>query len=217
MDLHTACCNRASLPRLQLSLLDVSPRVRATMSVFARPVFARCLRAPTCLRDDACLRDATCFRGSVFVRPRVFHLRSVFACPRVFPTTWVLARPVFGKCLRPASAFATTRVFARPVFGTRLRPPACLHDDACPCPTCFRNVSSHAQVCSRRRVPSPSLSSAIVFSGSHGFTYGSALARAVRSRVSCAPPRRPQCNSNINGNDNRNSRNYDSTVIIVII
>ena len=86
--------------------------------------------------------------------------QSVFARPRVFATTRVFAGPVLGKCLRP---------------------PECLRDDTCARPTCLRDVSSHAHVSSRQRVPSQDLSSATAFSREHGFTPGSVLARAVRS------------------------------------
>ena len=56
-------------------------------------------------------------------------------------------------------------------------------------PTCLRDVSSHAHVFSRRRVPSPDLSSATVFSREHGFATGSALTRAVRSGSVLGRPR----------------------------
>ena len=108
--------------------------------------------------------------GSVFAR------LCVFATTRVFATTHV---------------FATTRVFAGPVFGKRLRPPTCLHDDACLRLTCLRDVSSHAHVYSRQRVPSPDLSSGSVFSDAHGFTSGQALARTARSGGVFATTRRP--------------------------
>ena len=101
------------------------PRVFATMSVFARRTFARCLRAPTCLRDDACLRDDTCLHRTCLweVSSRA-HVSSVFA------------RPIFGTCLRTpmhvcsrrrvalpdlssGNVFVHPRVFARPrVFVT---------------------------------------------------------------------------------------------------
>ena len=124
--------------------------------------------SPTCLRDDAGVRPA-CLRvvsstAHVSSRRRVsspdLSSGSVFARPRVF---------------------ATMRVFDRPGFGTCHRPPTCLRDDACPRPTCLRDVSSHAHVSSRRRVPSRDLSSATVLKREHGFTTGSALAWAVRS------------------------------------
>ena len=123
------------------------PRVFATTRVFARPVFARCLHTPTCLRDDfarpvfgKCLRPTMCLRDNACLHPTCLcH----FARPRVL---------------------ATTRIFAQPVVAMCLRTPTCLRDDAGLRPTCLRKVSSHAHVSSRRRVLSPDLSSAIVFS-----------------------------------------------------
>ena len=88
-----------------------------------------------------------------------------------------------GHVFARPGVFATTRVFARPGFGTCHRPPTCLCDDACPRPTCLRDVSS------RRHMPSPDLSSATVFSRERGFTTGSALAGAVRSRGVFGRPR----------------------------
>ena len=178
-----------SSPDLASGSVFACPCVFATRRVFARPVFGKCLCPP----------------GSVFARPRVFAKRRVFA------------RPVFGKCLcppgsvfaRPVSSrrrvsspdlssgsvfarprvLATRRVFARPGIETCHRPATCLRNDACPRPTCLRDVSSHAHVSSPRRVSSPDLSSATVFSREHGFTTGSALARAVHSPSVFGRPR----------------------------
>ena len=146
----------------------VTTRVFATTHVFARRVFGKCLRTPMCVRDDTCLRLA-CLR-EVSSRAHVSSRRPVsspdLSSGSVFATTRV---------------FTTTRVFAGPVFGKCLCPPTCLHDDACLRLTCLRDVSSHAHVSSRRRVPSPYLSSGSVFSDAHGFTSGQALARTARS------------------------------------
>ena len=197
------------LPRLRLSSLDVSRTcLRGD----------ECVR-PTCLRDVSSHAHVSSRRrgsspdlssGSVFARPCVFattrvFARHVFACPRVFATTRVLARPVLGACLRTPCVFATMRVLARPVFknclrpptcvfakpgfGKCLRPPTCLRDDACPRPTCFRNLSPHAHVSSRQSGSSPDLSSATVFSRDYALTTGSAVARAVRSGIVFGRPR----------------------------
>ena len=158
---------------LRLAVVAVAarcrPRVFATVNVFASAVFTRCLRAPTCLRDEACLH-LTCFR-EVSSRARVFAGLSS------------------GSVFVPPHVFATTRVFARPVFGTCLRTPTCLHDDVCLRLACLRDVFSLAHVSSRRRVPSPDLGSAIVFSHADGFTPASALARALRSGSVFGRPR----------------------------
>ena len=157
-----------SSPGLSSGSAFATPRVFATTRVFARPVFGKCLRDDACLHDDACLRQ-TCLRevsshAHVSSRRRVsspdLSSGSVFATARVFATTRVFAGPVFGKCLRDDT---------------------CLHEDACLRLTCLRDVSSHAHVSSRRRVPSPDLSSRSVFSDAHGFTSGQALARTARS------------------------------------
>ena len=133
MDLRTTCCNRKNLPAVQNAASRscgcrgsmCCPRVFATMSVFARPVFARCLRTPTCFRDDASFRP-TCLRemsspAHVSSRRRVsspdLSSGSVVARPCVFATTRVLAPPVCGTCLRPSTCL---RDDARPVFGNCL-------------------------------------------------------------------------------------------------
>ena len=109
--------------------------------------------------------------------------RSMCRPRHVFATTRGFARRVFASCLRTPSVFATTRVFARPVFTRCLRLPVCLRDGVGLGPTCLREVSSPAHV------SSPDLSPAIVFSRAHGFTTGSALARAVRSGSVFGRPR----------------------------
>ena len=77
------------------------PCVFATTRVFARPVFRECLRPPVSSRRRTSSPDLS--SGRVFALPRVFTRTPVLA---------VLARPVFGTCLRTP--------FARPVFGTCL-------------------------------------------------------------------------------------------------
>ena len=83
-----------------LGAVSLHAHVSSRRRVFARPVFWKCLRRPTCFRDDASLRQ-TCLQqvssytrvgslrkvsrasavcsGSVFGRPRAFAPRSVFA------------------------------------------------------------------------------------------------------------------------------------------
>ena len=153
-------------------------RVFATTHVFARRVFGKCLRTPMCLCNDTCLRLA-CLRevsspSHVSSRRRAsspdLSSGSVFALPRVFTTTPVFARPVFGKCLHPPMCLR---------FGKCLRDDTCLRDDACLCQTCLREVSSPSHVCSRRRLSSPDLSSGRVFARPHVFATTRALARPV--------------------------------------
>ena len=83
----------------------------ARMGVLARPVFAKCLRTPTCSRGDA---TTHVFARPVFGKrlcPPMSHVSSrrrassphlssgrVFARPRVFAATRAFARAVFGNC-----------------------------------------------------------------------------------------------------------------------
>ena len=159
---HVSSRRHVSSPGLSSGSVFARSRVFATTRVFARPVFGKCLR------DDACLRQ-TCLRE--VSSPAHVSSRRHVSSPDLSS----------GSVFATARFFATTRVFAGPVFGKCLRPPTCLHDDACLCLTCLRDVSSHAHVTSRRRVPSPDLSSGSVFSDTHGFTSGQALARTARS------------------------------------
>ena len=107
-----------------------------TMSVFARPAFARCLPAPICLCGDACVRNAACLHlnclrevssrpmclcrpvvGSVFARPRVLATTRVFAC-HVYSRRHGGSSPDLssGRVLARPRVLATTRALARPVF-----------------------------------------------------------------------------------------------------
>ena len=86
---HVSSRRRASSPDLSSGRVFARPCVFATKRVFARPVFGKCFRPPTCLRNDACLRP-TCLREAsspahvssrrrVPSPARVFAPRSVFA------------------------------------------------------------------------------------------------------------------------------------------
>ena len=75
--------------------------------------------------------------------------------------------------------FATTHVFARRVFGKCLRTPICLRDDTCLRLACLQEVSSRAHVSSRRRVSSPDLSSGSVFARPCVFATTRVFARSV--------------------------------------
>ena len=131
------------------SRAHVSSPTRLKGGVFGRPrVFAA-----TWVFDglrQTCLREVSS-PAQVSSRRRVsspdLSSGSFFARPRVFTTARVFARPVFGTGLHAPRVFATTRVLAGPVFRTRLCTPTCLRD-ACLCPTCLRQLSSHTHTAS---------------------------------------------------------------------
>ena len=181
------------------------PRVFATMSVFARRVFARCLRTPTCLRDDADLRlgqrlhTPTRLRHDAGLRPTCLWEVSSHAhasSPRRGSSPDLSLGSVFA---RPP-VFATTRVFARPVFGKCLRTPTRLRHDAGLRPTCLWEVSSHAHASSPRRGSSPDLSLGSVFARPPVFATTRVFARPVFGKCLRTPTRlrhdaglRPTC------------------------
>ena len=111
MYLHTACCNRKNVPAVQ-----------NTLPLAVAAIAARCV-AHVSSRRWVCLPDLSS-RGRVSSAD--LSLGGVLARPRVFATTWVFARPVFEKCLRPCMCPRTC-----------LRAPTCLRDDTCPRPTCL--------------------------------------------------------------------------------
>ena len=150
------------------------PRVFATMSVFARPVFGTCLRTPASLRDErvftlpafrkypraptclrqpvfgTCLRAPTCFRDVAGVRQAC--LRDVSLMPAHVSSRRRVSSPDLssGSVFVRPRVFATTHAFARPVFWT------CSPSHVSSRRRVFaRLVFAHSHVSSRRHVLRP--------------------------------------------------------------
>ena len=134
--------------------------VQNTLLLAVAAIAAGCV-AHVSSRRWVCSPDLSS-RAHVFATMRVFATKlaspelssqGVFARQRVFTTTRVLARPVFGTCLSRPRLFATL-AFARPVFGNCLLARTWLH--SCKClgkgfavgkwlrtPTCLRSEKCH--------------------------------------------------------------------------
>ena len=126
MDLLTPCCKRKNFPAIQRGCgcrrLMCRPRVFATMSVFARTVFASCLRTPTCLRAT-CLGEVSSpahvsSRRSVSSHAHVSSLRGAPSPPDLSSAT-VFSREhgftsgsALVKAVRSGSVLQRPRVFA---------------------------------------------------------------------------------------------------------